>query len=61
MRLGGFALAALSLAGWTHLAGIGVGVCTTLGCWMLSLMMVPCLALLGAGRRGPPVESADVG
>lgn len=58
---GGLMLAVLSLTTWVQLAGVGVGFCTMLGGWMLTLMVLPCLALRGLTRQPPAPERGDVG
>lgn len=61
MRIAGVVLAVLSLAAWTCIAGFAVGLCTMLACWMLSLILLPYLALLGAQRGTPLLADVDVG
>lgn len=60
MRIAALALAALSLAAWIQVAGSGVGLCTMLACWMLSLMLLPYLVVLGAKRGATARENANV-
>ena len=42
----GIPLAMGSLAAWIAALGVGAGLCAMLGCWMLAMMALPCLAVL---------------
>jgi hypothetical protein len=42
----GAALALVSLLAWIAALGAGAGLCAMLGCWMLAMMTLPCLAVL---------------
>lgn len=44
--LAGILLAIASLVAWIVALGIGAGLCAMLGCWMLAMMALPCLAAL---------------
>lgn len=44
----GLVLALMSLAAWITALGVGAGLCAMLGCWMLAMVALPCLAALNA-------------
>lgn len=44
--LAGILLAMASLVAWVAELGVGAGLCAMLGCWMLAMMALPCLAAL---------------
>ncbi|MDN5781772.1 MAG: hypothetical protein L0H23_07085 [Luteimonas sp.] len=41
----GSVLALASLAAWFAALGVGAGLCAMLGCWMLAMVVLPCLAM----------------
>lgn len=45
-RVAGLVLAVASLAAWISALGAGAGLCAMLGCWMLAMVALPCLAAL---------------
>jgi hypothetical protein len=42
----GALLAIASLVAWIAALGVGTGLCAMLGCWMMAMMALPCLAAL---------------
>src|SRR3546814_17099607 len=43
-KVTGLVLALMSLAAWIAALGVGAGLCAMLGCWMMGMVALPCLA-----------------